>query len=76
LPNNFLCVNFSAKIVIEPPACSNEAQKNTVKTEKINTAIILSLNYIYRSILCSSFLFDFCLDAAVGFKPISPICPE
>jgi hypothetical protein len=42
LPNNFLCVNFSAKIVIEPPACSNEAQKNTVKTEKINTAIILS----------------------------------
>jgi hypothetical protein len=31
---------FSAKMVIEPPACSNEAQKNTVKTGKKLTAII------------------------------------
>jgi hypothetical protein len=66
---------FSAKIVIEPPACSNEAQKNTVKTEKINTAIILSELHL-QVFSAAAFSFDFCLDAAVGFKPISQICPE
>jgi hypothetical protein len=36
-----LCV-FSAKIVIDPPACSKAAQKEYSKHRKIKTAIIRS----------------------------------
>ena len=71
-PNNSLWVNFSAKMVIEPPACSNEAQKKTVKTEKINTAIILSRTIFGAKLSFAALSFDSCLEADVGFKPISP----
>jgi hypothetical protein len=55
-------------MVIEPPACSNDAQKKTVEK---------SHRYNFRERYLAKFTFaalslDSCLEANVGFKPISP----
>ena len=71
-PKSSLCVYFSAKIVIDPPACSKAAQKNTVNTENINTAIIRSRITLGAVFSAAAFVFDACLDSADGFKPIAP----